>query len=591
MKRLLFTLILVLLLAACKQEPSVGPLPTQTVTSPAALFPRTEAAQRALFEQEANMELIIDMDTALREEITAYLNAHLDPARPLTDQTTVLNALRAALPNAGDNCTLLPTDLDSDGSDELIVWNCANMPVGLLFTSGKDGYTAHPLPVTKTDTWVWPQLWFGTIQAQDVTGDSRPELFLSYVLPGGSMTTEKLNVLSWNGRDFQTCFYAELINWVGPSTWKLASNPIGGQDIVLRYPYFYPTGFEAKMISHPWAVQRWQWDPFLERYTPRETMRYPESVLSDSGAEWELLRVLVNEAELHYQAGDLERALVAYQDVVNRAASVERPQERTANWPAYARFRIAQVQAMLGQTDAARAGLKALLSDLDEDSNLRPLVQVFYDTYDPARPDADLRATAALHGLRLYEQFYWHDDRPGDLTFPMNMRTILWPGTPLARYLDAHPQAAQGSPSSEQEQALLSALSELGFPVTEVRITDLNADGLSEVLVTTDETDQPNGFRSIWLLTQTGNRWRSARQPNADGNLSEDLTEESLPDGRIVLRQGDSVFLWTGKTLVEVDPQTYEPLPPAWPRVGVPTSQSSSLPAFQPTSNLSNHRT
>mgnify|MGYP005839746329 CR=1 FL=1 len=568
MKRPLTTLALVLLLAACGRKPSASPSPTQTATSPAVPFPRIEAAQRALLEQEARTELIVALDTALREEIAAYLNAHLDPIRPLADQTTVLNALRTTLPNAGSNCTLLPTDLDGNGSDELVVWNCANMPAGLLFAIGERGYTAQPLPVTDTTNWAWPQLWFGTIQAQDVAGNDRPELFLSYILPGGSMTTEIVYVLAWDGHDFQTRFCAELINWVGPSTWKLASNPTGGQDIVLRYPHFYSTGFEAKMISHPWAMQRWQWDPSLERYTLRETTRYPESVLLNPGAEWELLRVMVNEAELHYQAGDLERALPAYQDVVSRAASMERPQERAANWPAYARFRIAQVQAMLGRADAAQAELKTLLSGLDEDSNLRPLVQAFYDIYDPAQPDADLRAMATLHGLRLYEQFYWHDDLPGDLTFPMNMQTILWPGTPLARYLDAHPQTTQGSPSSEREQALLSALSELGFPVTEVRIADLNADGLNEVLITTDETTQPNGPRSTWLLAQTGGRWRSFFQPNADGGLSEDLTEEPLPDGRLALRKGDSVLLWTGEALIEIDPQTHEPLPPAWPRVG-----------------------
>lgn len=116
-------------------------------------------------------------------------------------------------------------------------------------------------------------------------------------------------------------------------------------------------------------------------------------------------------------------------------------------------------------------------------------------------------------------------------------------------------------------------MSDLGFPITGVRITDLNADGLAEVLVTTDETDQHNGPRCIWLLAQTGGRWRSHRPPSRSCCYTEELTEEPLPDGRIVLQwrgpawEEKPAFVWTGGALIEVDPGTYEPLPP-WPMVG-----------------------
>jgi hypothetical protein len=352
---------------------------------------------------------------------------------------------------------------------------------------------------------------------------------------------------------------------------------------VLHYLHFYPTGFEAKMIAHPWATQRWRWDPSLERYALQGTTCDLESVLTnwEDVPEWELLRVLVNEAELHYQAGALEQALAGYQDVVTRAADMEYPRERTPHWPAYARFRIAQVQALLGQAEATQAELSRLLADLDEESNLRPLVQIFNETYDPAQPDAALYAMAALHGLNLYEQFYWHDDRPGDLTLPMNMLTLLWPGTPLTRYLDAHPEAVGGPPSPEREQALLHSLSELGFPVTGVRIADLNADGLNEVLVTTDETGQINGRLLVWLLAQTRGHWHSHCWPVTGYFEAEEVTEEPLADGRVILHwrdptvtwaEGGFAFAWTGDALVEVDPETYEPLPPGWPVVGWPDS-------------------
>ena len=135
-----------------RPEPTPEPSPTQMTEPKERLFTRTEAAQVELLKADRKEEdaiplnaAIMALDAALRAEITAYLNAHLDPTRPLASQTTALGALRAVLPNAGDDCTLLPLDLDGDESDELLVWNCANMPVGLLFTMGKDGYTAQPL--------------------------------------------------------------------------------------------------------------------------------------------------------------------------------------------------------------------------------------------------------------------------------------------------------------------------------------------------------------------------------------------------------------------------------------------------------------
>jgi len=489
--------------------------------------------------------------------------------------------------------TATELDLTADGRDDVVVRiPIMGLPL-LVFLNTKgppahfEGYALPPdLETIQAD---WPveltayEIEQPALQLTDLTGDDVPEVLFNSVSVGGSNFRLRPRIFQWHEGDFRVIFAAELVSWIGYSTLSLEPNPDGGQDIVLHYPHLYTTGFEAKMIAHPWATQRWRWEPSLERYALQETTCDLESVLTDweDVPEWELLRVLVNQAELHYQAGALEQALAGYQDVVTRAADMERPQGRAPHWPAYARFRIAQVQALLGQAKAARAELSRLLADLDEKSNLRPLVQAFEENYNPAQPDAALRAMAALHGLNLYEQFYWHDDRPGDLTFPMSVGPLLWPGTPLARYLDAHPEAVDGPSSPEREQALLHTLSELGFPVTGVRITDLNADGLNEVLVTTDETDQINGRLLVWLLAQTNGRWHSYRWTDTGYSLIEEVTEEPLPDGRVILRWRDPTvtwakreftFAWTGDALVEVDPETYEPLPPAWPVVGWPDS-------------------
>jgi len=515
----------------------------------------------------------------------------LDTGGTSSDLAEVLNE---ASDRTEDAITATELDLTADGRDDVVVRiPIMGLPLFVFLNTGGppahfEGYALPPdLETIQHD---WPveltayEIEQPALQLTDLTGDDVPEVLFNSVFVGGSNFRLRPKIFQWHEGDFRLIFAAELVSWVGYSTLSLEPNPVGGQDIVLHYPYlYYPTGFEAKLIPHPWATQRWRWDPSLERYALQETTCDPESVLTDweDVPEWELLRVLVNEAELHYQAGALEQALAGYQDVVTRAADMERPRERAPHWPAYARFRIAQVQALLEQAEAARAELSRLLADLDEESNLRPLVQVFDETYDPIQPDAALRAMAALHGLRLCEQFYWHDDRPGDLTIPMNMMTLLWPGTPLARYLDAHPEAVDGPPSPEREQALLRALSDLGFPATDVRITDLNADGLNEILVTTDETNQTNGRLFVWLLAQASGRWHSYRWPNIDYSLIEEVTEEPLPDGRVILRWRDPTvtrakreftFAWTGDALVEVDPETYEPLPPGWPVVGWPDS-------------------
>jgi Tol biopolymer transport system component/ribosomal protein S16/tetratricopeptide (TPR) repeat protein len=533
--------------------------------------------------------------TVLLSNIARWLDAGGKPS-------DLVRALNEASDRTEDAITATELDLTADGRDDVVVRiPIMGLPL-LVFLNTKgppahfEGYALPPdLETIQTD---WPaeltayELEQPALQLTDLTGDDVPEVLFNSVSVGGSNFRLRPRIFQWHEGDFRLIFAAELVSWVGYSTLSLEANPVGGQDIVLHYPHlYYPTGFEAKLIAHPWATQRWRWDPTQEQYTLHETTRDLdfESNLPDreweedalQKREWEWMRVLVNEAELHYQAGSLEKALASYQSVLSYGASLKRPEGRTVHWPAYARFRIAQVQALLGQADAARAELNRLLADLDEESNLRPLVQAFDETYDPAQPDAALRAMAALHGLNLYEQFCQHGDRPGDLTFPMNMLTLLWPGTPLARYLDAHPEAVDGPPSSEREQALLHTLSELGFPVTGVRIADLNADGLNEVLVTTDETDQTNGRLLVWLLAQTRGHWHSYRWPNTDYSLIEEVIEEPLPDGRVILQWRDptatwakreSTFAWTGDALVEVDPETYEPLPPGWPVVGWPDS-------------------
>ena len=593
---ILIMLTLTLLLVACERvspfsedtptatvRPTASPVPgrastvsptiTESAEASKSSFTRTAAwfeATRDGYPTDEQMTQLVD---AFAADTIAYLERGINPEMSLKDQQAALVQMTADLPGL-EGGGVIPVDLDQAVQTELFIVPKLNGGP-LLYTRYVDeSWQAIPVPVSlpgeSRAVAVAPNMWPASAEVRDVTGDRRQEVLITHTVSGGSNWTEHLQVLRWNGTGFDILFRAGLVNWVGRSTWELEPNPAGGQDIVLRYPYFYLTGFEAKMIAHPWATQRWRWNPSLEQYTLQETTRDLESVLDydHEGAEWEYLRVLVNEAELHYQASDLEGALERYQAVVARAADIERPTERTSNWPAYARFRAAQVQALLGRVDETRSELRVLLANLDEDSNLRPLAQTFDAVYDPAQPDAALRAMAALHRLRLYEQFYWHDDRPGDLTFPMNMATLLWPGTPLACYLDAHQESVDGSPSPERERALLRALSELGFPVTHVRIADINADGLPEVLVTTDETDQPNGRRSVWLLAQVSDRWQSCRQPNDHFGLSEVLTEYPLPDGRIILRKGESAFTWTGEALVEVDLETYEPLPPPWPRVG-----------------------
>jgi hypothetical protein len=562
-----------LLLAACTTPEPTACAISPSIQTPERPFSRTNAWFTAFGDEYPSAEQMEQLVDAVSADVVAYLEKAITPTLSLENQRATLAQMAADLPShSRENGQVISVDLDEAAQAELFIAPKLNGGP-LLYARYADGnWQSLPVPAAPpgsnslVDNSV--NLWPVSAETRDMTGDGRPEALVTHAFSGGSNWREHVQVLHWNDDSFDVLFRAELVNWAGRSTWELEPNSDGGQDVVLRYPYFYSTGFESKMVAHPQATQRWRWDSSLTRYVLQETQLDLESVLGQWAGEpeWELLRVLVNEAELDYQAGDLEEALEGYRDVVARAAAMERPKQKSPHWPAYARFRITQIQAMLGQVDAAQGEMNSLLADLDKKSNLRPLIQAFDDAYDPTQADAALRAIAALHRLRMYKPGYV--DRPGNLTFPMDMGTLLWPGTPLARYLDAHPEAVDGSPSPEREQALLRALSELGFPVTDVRIADIDAAGHPEALVTTDETDQPNGRRSVWLLAHVEDGWRSCRQPNKGRSLGETLTEEPLPDGRIALRKDESVFVWTGNGLVEVDPDTLEPLPPDWPIVG-----------------------
>ncbi|MHB0877990.1 MAG: hypothetical protein ACYC5O_18300 [Anaerolineae bacterium] len=562
------------------RRPTVTPEPTATATpiprSPTATATRDASAFADTIVALQDGRPLDEVAETYAAEVIAELNRLIDPDRPLAEQREALAELRAGLPSMGrgefgeGEGRAVPADLDEEADPELIIvakqtglpmlyvryhdgaWDAVAMPVALPEQSGE----------VAADFGVRPE----SARSLDMSADDRPEALVSHLFFGASNTRELLQVLHWNGTDFDVYFRAELVTWAGESTWELGTD-LGQEHITsvtLTYPYLFTTGFEAKLVPHPLGVEWWEWDAEQGQYVfGGRHATIAQSVRSGSDVpEWEVLRVLVNQAEESYQAGDLERALegyAGYQGVLAEAATMERPAGRAANWPAYARFRTAEVEALLGGLDAARAGLEALAEDLSPDSNLLPLVEALRTGLDGSGPDAALRAVASLHSLGLYESFYRLSDAPADLTFPMNMTTVLWPGTPLA--LDLQNRRLQiPAPPEMTAEPLLDRWSDLGFPVAAVEVRDLNDDGAPDVLVTLDESDQEGGARATWLLVQDNGWWRSYLPCGAG-----DLAIEVSAVGDTVLRCEAAAYRWSGRQLMAVDPGTFEPL---WPVVG-----------------------
>jgi hypothetical protein len=365
----------------------------------------------------------------------------------------------------------------------------------------------------------------GDIHVEELTGDDRPETLISYVLPGGSGSTELLYVYRWDDAGQpELVFNAALITWAGTSSWELAldGEQAGAQQIVLTYPHLYGDGFDHKLLNHPLARQIWRWDGAAGRFRLADkTIRQPHMSWGpqpqETPEDW--LRWTVNEGEGALRAGAYTAALEQYEQALGMAeAQGWTPEDDQPDWAGYTRFRKAETLALLGR-DAEALDEMSALAEVYAGDLLGALAAAFLSGYEgtpQGSPDAAARAVAAMQGVDLYNHLTY--ERGGALRFPMDAAGVLYPGAGLAAYLDAHPELAS------DPQNLLAGLQAVGFDATDVKLVGMEM----QVTLRLPQASNTEGALVVWRLTSDGGGWRVVPTTSPDAQPGS-LTEPGWP--------------------------------------------------------------
>ena len=234
---------------------------------------------------------------ALTEECAAWLSAGHSPE-------TLRKALYLVHTGWRRQIKVDSIDLNGDGlTDVVIEPHAPGVPVVACLAQEEEDYVCRTVPELTVPGPVMGISHSESVVSDDLTGDSRPETVITYYLPGASGWTELLFIFRWVERTSpDVVFRAALVNWAGPSTWQVESDPAvaGRQQIVLTYPHLYTHGFEHKMVNHPPGRQVWRWDNSAERFALVE--KTIDTSQSAYGAQMpattaDRLRWLTNEGE------------------------------------------------------------------------------------------------------------------------------------------------------------------------------------------------------------------------------------------------------------------------------------------------------
>ncbi len=446
---------------------------------------------------------------ALARDVARWLSQGHNPA-DLTALLRTLPKLDAVEPK------VIQLDLNGDGRRDVVVQpNLMGLPIiACVAHWGVVEFACIPLPGNFPEPTPTVD---SNLSLQELTGDSLPEIIITYTVPGGSMSTELLYIFRcvYPG-DCPQAFHARLITWAGPSSWALEPDPTqpGWQQIVLAYPHMWlENGFDHKTLNHPLGRQVWRWNAEVGRFVlAEETIDLeqsswgPEAMITTE----DRLRWYVNGGEAAFRAGDYGTALEWY----NRAlagANAENwtPQPHQPDWRAYARFRRAETLALLGRPAEALPEMRAVAADYADDI-LGDLATAFLDGYgDGTARDAPARGVAGMQKVdaRLYTYFY--NENCAVLCFPIHAAGLLYPGAGLGAYLDAHPELVGDAGK------LLQALQEVGFAAEDVRFEDAGGTPNAIAVITLRLPDAPNAGRALveWKLTRSDGRWKVAPSP------------------------------------------------------------------------------
>ena len=424
---------------------------------------------------------------ALTSGIARWLAQGNDPAL-LPDLLRASPKLQMTRPEVAQ------ADLNGDGQEDVVVQTqLMGLPVLAFLRQGGE-YTALTLPDRFEDG--LPTLRSGFI-ADDLTGDGRPETVITYMIPGGSSSTELLYAFRWHEISPTLIFRADLITWAGLSAWTLQPDPTapGRQQFVLTYPYIYRDGFDHKMVKHPLGRQVWRWDEGAGRFALAE-----KGVDLNRSADGphipvtpgDRLRWWINEGETVFRAGDYEAALEKYEKALAMAETWSR-ESHEPDWRGVARFRRGEILLLMGRTEEARAEMRALAGTYADDLLGELAAACLSGAGEEDSPDAPARCIAAMQKINLW---YLMDEQcgKGALCFPLHSTGVLYPPAGLSAYLNAHPELG------EDPEAVRAALQSVGFVVEKVQRTE--SSGLWMVV-------QAGGTPTEWTLVRDPRgRWR-----------------------------------------------------------------------------------
>ncbi len=234
--------------------PTPAPKPTLTPTltstpTPEASFPRTEAwleLEASVWGSTLNEATMRSIIAGFITDTVDYLDKHFDSNAPFDQQLTVLIRMTDDLPGWLQKQVTL-VDLDAVAKPELfVVPGFIGGPI-LYGRYGTAGWQMMPVPLPFPDDlaeldrkgllYLVPLI----AEGRDLTGDGQAEAVIVHRYNGGDNFRDYVQVLQWDGAAFNLLFRAELVNWIGQSSYILERDPTqaGATQIKLTYPKLY----------------------------------------------------------------------------------------------------------------------------------------------------------------------------------------------------------------------------------------------------------------------------------------------------------------------------------------------------------------
>lgn len=538
---LMLLLAVTLSLSACapSQDPTPA-APTPTSLSPTSAIVADPAAALAGYRDVVAGQA--GPNPAAQSALERGLAAALDTlgGSSALSQPETLTALRTALGpgNSLIEPALLTADADGDGVDDLLVAPgvLGLRPVALL-ARGEQVVVAPLLPA-------------GTIapdaggaarldRVADVNHDGTPEVVIPFEIPGASALNTELFVVRWDGERFAPVFHTFLTTWAGGGEWAIRD------DGAITTTCAVLGAFDHKLLPHPIQTNVYAWAAG-SGYTLVETWVEPPATQ----------RQQANLAEAAFRAGNWQLAIERYQRLLDDASLQAEPNVEV-DFIAFAHLRLGQLFALTGGADAALAELRLAA---EAEPFIGDLALAFREGY-ALEGDASA-GWAAMLKVPLYRAIY--EEKAGNLGWPAEATSVLWPGAGLAAFLNVPSDVL-----AMTDAGLTTALASTGLPVVKAAINNLDADPAAPEVVVELAVEGPRALfgtegrqYQVWLLDQgpQGPGWWATLLSAGESRLEGIDRPAGAEAGEVVLRRLDGGeppelrLRWTGERALRVSP-------------------------------------